>query len=251
MLFSTSWKLQLSIWRTPPSLCQPLVCHMPDMQRARGATISVEPFEISLPRGTQLRNVILWYGIGVLALAAFAVGDASLVRTYRDAALIEISADGRLMLARSSARKVNNCPDQRPSCSADVLQAYETGTGESLGQLISRGGFHFGLARFSNDHLVAGVEQDWKSNPVRIEWDPVSGRRSEASFTFPKGGQLICALNGGGLLLGIADQSVMPSLFRLAVANAESVERLQQPDLAFVQNGAPDDRWASPRDSRR
>jgi len=151
---------------------------MPDMPRARGATISVEPFEISLPRGTQLRNVFLWYGIGGLALAAFAVGDASLVRTYRDAALIEISAAGRLMLARRSARKVNNCPDQRPSCSADVLEAYETGTGKSLGQLISRGGFNFGLARFSNDHLVAAVEQDWKSNPVRIEWDPVSGRRS-------------------------------------------------------------------------
>jgi hypothetical protein len=185
-----------------------------------------------------LRHVIVLFGIGGLALAAFAGGDVSLVRSYKDAALIEISDDGRLMLTQRNARKVTDCPDQRPSCSADVLEVYETANGKVLGQLISRGGFNFAVPRFLHDGTVAVVERDWKSNPVRIHWDPAAGRRSEASFGVPKNSQLVCALSDADVLIGIADPLATPRLFRLAVVTAEGIKTLQQPDLPWVHNGA-------------
>jgi hypothetical protein len=209
------------------------------MRLALGATISVERFELAMPNGTGLLHVIARLGIASLAFVVFADGGVTLVRAYKDAALIEISADGRLMLARRDARKITDCPDRRPYCSADVLEVFETATGKSAGQLVSRGGFNFGLARFFHDHTVVVVEQDWKSSPVRIEWEPASGHRSEASLAVPKDGGLICALNDTSFLAGVADRSVSPWLYRLAVVTAEGVERLQQPDLPFVRNGVP------------
>src|ERR1022692_4201802 len=140
--------------------------------------------------GVQTCALPIWLGIASLAFVVFADGGVSLVRAYKDAALIEISADGRLMLARRDARKITDCPDRRPYCSADVLEVFETATGKSAGQLVSRGGFNFGLARFLHDHTVLVVEQDWKSSPVRIEWEPASGHRSEASLAVPKDGGL-------------------------------------------------------------
>ncbi|HLK64076.1 MAG TPA: hypothetical protein VKU19_11585 [Bryobacteraceae bacterium] len=189
--------------------------------------------------GTRLGHVIVGLGIGGCALAAFADGGASLVRTYKDAALVEISADGRLMLARRNQRKASDCPESPPYCTADVLEVYETATGKSLGQLVSGGGFNFVLARFLDDHLVVAVEQDWKSNPVRMEWDLASGRHSQASSAVPKDGQLVCALNDMSFLFSSVDQTVRPSFDGFAVANAGGVERLQRPGLPFVQKRIP------------
>ena len=191
-----------------------------------------------MPKGARLRHSIAWFAVSGFALAVFADGGPSLVRTYKDAALVEISADGRLMLTRRSPRKVTDCPDRRPYCSADVFEVYDAGNGRSLGQLVSKGGFNLGVPRFLSDDTVVAVERDWKSGPVRIEWDPTSGRRTEVPFAVPKNSQLICVLNETGVLLGIADPSANPRIFQLAVATAEGVVRLKQPDLPWVQNGA-------------
>ena len=83
-------------------------------------------------------KTIVWFAIGTCVLAASGSGRISLLRTYKDASLVGISADGRLMLTRRT-RKVTDCPDRRLLCYADVLEVYETGKGKRLGELASRG----------------------------------------------------------------------------------------------------------------
>jgi hypothetical protein len=177
---------------------------------------------------------VLWIGL-IVALGATENG-VTLVRTYKNASLIEISTDGQLILARLKPKKVADCPGHVPYCLADVLAVYEAGTGESLGELVAKGGCNFGLTGFLRGNIVFAIERDWKSPPVRVEWNIGSGSRSRVGLAAQSDTPLLCPADDSRIISGIIDHAA--TSYQLQVLGPSGVvQALQQPKLPFVRNG--------------
>jgi hypothetical protein len=180
---------------------------------------------------------MLWLGL-VVALGATENG-VTLVRTYKNASLVEISADGQLILTRLNQEKVTDCPDHMQYCLADVLAVHEAGTGRSVGKLVAKGRGNFGLAGFLRGNTVLAIEYDWKSlPPARVTWNLVSGVRSRIELAVQKGAMLLCPVDESRILSGMIDGTIAPQSYQLQVLGATgSMQSLKEPKLPFVRNG--------------
>jgi len=106
-----------------------------------------------------------------------------LLREYRkdNAALVEVSTDGRFILVRGT-RRVAECQAKR-TCLASVLAVYESNAARPFAELVTQEDGNFFDAGLVRGHDVNVIEQEWNSSPLHFEWDPVSASRIVIPWT--------------------------------------------------------------------
>lgn len=187
----------------------------------------------------RLATRVLWISLSlvVVSLAATEKG-VTLLRTFRNAALVEISPDGQLILARLDRRRGTDCPNRKPYCFSEVLAVYDAKIGKSVGELVTKGDGYFFAVGFVRDHRVSAIEEAVGAAPTRVDWDPVSGSTSRTELPAQKDAHFFCATDDTQMIRGVIDRSTQPWLYQLQTVNATgAVRKLQQPSIPFLHNG--------------
>jgi len=63
-------------------------------------------------------------------------GQPTVLREFKDTALVELSRDGRLILA--SSVKTVKCGDGKRGCYNEILTVYDNASGKPVGELVSQ-----------------------------------------------------------------------------------------------------------------
>lgn len=170
-------------------------------------------------------------------IASLAAGEnqPNLVREYKkdDAALIELSKDGKLILTRGA--RTTACQGKKGRCRVDVLTVYEALTGKQLAEYASKPDAIFSAPGFVEGQNVSAVEVSYDSLEKRsirtgLHWNLLSGVRTD--FLGVENFMPVCPLDNSRFLAVITTESGSLSSV-LAIADASGLHKLNQPELAL------------------
>lgn len=170
-----------------------------------------------LRRATVVNRTIL---IPLALLVAGMAGDAQpkVLREFKDAALVELSEDGHLILTTSL--RLVKCADEKHTCYSEVLTVYDSTSRKSVGELISTKPPCYGVA---NRFLTAGFVRQGEVRAVEsacdsqrnswsyalLTWDPISRSERRSPIDFPKDFSYQCRVDEERLL-GLGELEVWP-----------------------------------------
>ncbi len=153
------------------------------------------------------------WALGGITALAFVIGTAipirgagpdeaaaRLVRVFSGDAdeLLDMSADGRFLLARGSRKR--KCTKKKGDCQQSFLRVYSTETGRRVGQVFNEEEWRFRTARFVDSTQVEALE-DGVGAPARlVRWRPQTQEESRAPLGALEHFFGHCFLDGGRLL---------------------------------------------------
>jgi hypothetical protein len=122
--------------------------------------------------------------------------------------LFDLSRDGKKLLL--ATHQDSRCPDGRRGCSMKKLVVSDTTTGETLGEWASPGEITDSIvaAQFAADGKVLAIHGLWP-NWVKVEWDPLSGKKLAEPRTGSAGTSPVCFTREGRELESRSDQGAL------------------------------------------
>ncbi len=157
----------------------------------------------------------------LLAVVAIGEDQPKLCAEFKDTALVDISRDGKWLLA-SSRRRIK-CADGKDRCYNNVLTVYDAATGKAIAELASKRNnidpediesALFLAPEFVDGRKVGTVELNWDAQRKQtvqewLTWEPASGLKELAPTELPKDFGYQCPIDGQHLL-GLGPLEIWP-----------------------------------------